>query len=483
MKKEEKQKEIRRLNNDYFADKRNGGLHKTVQKIGATELNLGGSVIAEAITLYPGQVYGQIDYVYDKLQILAAIGKRRLIGETTLQNYRERTKSWFRRMARLNMRLTSIMDITPRQVRIVFDDMEKEGLAGGYLQNMNTTMRRFGLWIGKQDLCPPMRYMFADKEVYTRKLSATERKDWGDDNELIEGIIDDVKQECEVSACVLALAWCFGLRVNESIQLRPHESIRGSWLDVRRGTKGGKPRMIPIETQDQREVLAWALEIASRDKQGVMRHKTGITLNQSKSHFRYVMRKKDLTRKGHGKTPHGLRHQFTNDQYQFKTKHASPVRGGGQVDPEVLVGAQKELSEMLGHSRTSITSAYTGNHRHMTRVAKSNVEKLIKKLECDEKLKEFARQLGAERIFVCGGHADGDFVKSDAQVCLSVEMGGKSIPDDLGVQMSERAQQILGCKLVLLVKNDSLNVHVSRLELMGLAVGEATSAEKPGELK
>jgi hypothetical protein len=56
-------------------------------------------------------------------------------------------------------------------------------------------------------------------------------------------------------------------------------------------------------------------------------------------------------------------------------------------------------------------------------------------------------------------------VKSDAQVCLSVEMGENSIPADLGVQISERAQQILGCKLVLLVENDSLNVNVSRLEL------------------
>lgn len=465
MTKEEKQQEVRRLNNAYQADKRNGGLHKTVQKIGATELNLGGRVIDEAIVLYPGQVYGQIDYVYDKLQILAAIGKRRLIGETTLQNYRERTKSFFSRMCQLNMRSTSILDLTQKQVRIVFDDMQKEGLAGGYLQNMNMTMRRFGLWTGKPDVCPPMRYMFSDKSVYTRKLSATERKDWGDDEELIGEIIENVKSECKVSGCVLDLAWNFGLRVNEAIQLRPEESIRSNWLDVRRGTKGGKSRMIPIETQEQREVLALALEIASDDKQGVMRHKKGITLSQSKSHFRYIMRKKDLTRKGHGKTPHGLRHQFANDQYQFKTKHMSPVRGGGQVDPEILVGAQKELSEMLGHSRTSITSAYTGNHRHMTRVAKRNLDMLIKKLEGDEKLKELVQRLGAAGIFVCGGHADGHFVKLDAQVCLSVEMGENSIPADLGVQISERAQQILGCKLVLLVENDSLNVNVSRLEL------------------
>lgn len=258
--------------------------------------------------------------------------------------------------------------------------------------------------------------------------------------------------------------------------MRPAESIRGNWLSVKRGTKGGRARLVPIETQDQRSVLAWALEIASRSKEGLMLHKKGITLDQAMSHFEWIMRKNDLTRKGQGKTAHGLRHQFANDQYEFKTKKASPVRGGGQVEPELLVGAQKEISEMLGHSRTSITSAYTGNHRHLTRVAKANMEKLINKLEGDEKLKGLTKELGAEGVFVCGGHADGDAVKPDAMVLMSVEIGQKSIPHDVATRFTQRAQQILGCKLVVLGNNDALSVNASRLELFGLTGGGNTGA-------
>lgn len=473
---ETKQETARRLNNQYQADKRNGGLHKTVQKAMTTELGLGEGVVAAAILKYPGQVYGQIDYVYDNQQFIALTGRKRLIGETSLQNYRERTKTFYRMKEKLNMRSTCISDITARQVRAVFEQMKLDGKSESYIVSMNTTMRRFGLWLGKPDLCPPCKFLFEDKDVYTRKIAATERKDWGDDQDLIEEIIQDVTKDCEVVGCILRLAWNFGLRVKEGIMMRPAESIRGNWLSVKRGTKGGRARLVPIETQDQRSVLAWALEIASRSKEGLMLHKKGITLDQAMSHFEWIMRKNDLTRKGQGKTAHGLRHQFANDQYEFKTKKASPVRGGGQVEPELLVGAQKEISEMLGHSRTSITSAYTGNHRHLTRVAKANMEKLINKLEGDEKLKGLTKELGAEGVFVCGGHADGDAVKPDAMVLMSVEIGQKSIPHDVATRFTQRAQQILGCKLVVLGNNDALSVNASRLELFGLTGGGNTGA-------
>lgn len=474
--------EVRRLNNEFFADRKNGKFHKTVQKLDETELGMGEAVIAKAIALYPGQVDAQIDYVYDHQRIFAAIGKTRPLGETTLQNYRERTKSYFRRKARLNMRSNSILEITTKQNRLVFEDMKAEGLNVGYMANVNTTMRRFGLWIKKPDACPPLKYIFPKKEDHTRKLAAVERKDWGDDQGEIAEIIADVEKDCKVAACVLQLAWNFGLRVREALQLRPNESIRGNMLHLKRGTKGGRRRVVPIETQEQREVLALCTEIAEGDKEGVMRHKPGINYRQSLNHFRYIVRKNAVTRNGLGKTPHGLRHQFANDQYEFKTKHKSPVRGGGLVDPEVLGYAQKEISEVLGHSRTSIAAMYTGNYRNMTRVARANVEKLIMKLEGDSELRDLVNQLGASAIYVCGGHADGETVKPISTVLMSVDMGDQSIPQDVEFRLTQRAKQILGCKVVGLCKNETLSVNLSRLELMGLAAGGGAAGAISGQL-
>lgn len=468
---ETKQEGVRRRTNAFQAAKQNGKLHKAVQKVLNTELGMAAKVIEEAIANYPGQVNGQIDYVYDNQEFIALTGRKRPIGETSLGDYRKRTKIFFRMKEKLNMRAKSIKEITPKQVRAVFDEMKVQGRSQSYITSMNTTMRRFGVWLGLPDLCPPCSYLFDDKDVYTRKIAATQRKDWGDDEEEIEKTIQEVSKECQVVGCILRLAWNFGLRVKEGLEMIPKESIRGDVLFVIRGTKGGKARMVDIETQEQREVLALALEISSNNKEGLMLHKRGITLVQAQSHFQYIMRKSDLTRKGKGKTAHGLRHQFANDQFEFKTKHKSPVRGGGLVDREVLVDAKREISGMLGHSRESITAAYIGNLRHLSRTAIANVKKLIQKLEGDEQMKELSKQLGAAAIYVCGGHADGDPVTPNSMVLLSADMGEKSIPQDLEMRITRHAQQILDCKLVAFCKNESLSVNASRLALLGLAAG------------
>lgn len=479
---ETKQEAIRRRTNSFQAAKKNGDLHRLVKKVVATELGTGAEVIAQAIKKYPGQVYAQIDYVFDNHKFIALTGRERPIGETSLSDYRTRTKTFYRMKDKLNMRAKSIEDITPKQVRAVFEQMKIDRKSKSYIGSMNTTMRRVGVWLGNDDLCPPNKYLFDDKEVYERNISATSRKDWGDDEELIETTIQEVEKDCAVVGCILRLAWNFGLRVNEGIEMIPKESIRGDELYVFRGTKGGRVRWVPIETQQQREVLARALEIASGNKAGLMLHKKRINLKQAHSHFQYIMRKNDLTRKGKGMTAHGLRHQFANDQYEFKTKTASPVRGGGQVESELLVSAQKEISEVLGHSRASITAAYTGNYRNMTRVARANVEKLIKKLEGDEKLKGLSQHLGASAIYVCGGHADGDAVRPNEMVLMSAEMGEQSIPQDLEARITQRAQQILGCKVVAFCKNETLSVNLSRLELMGLAAGGGAAGAISGQV-
>ncbi|MEZ5644992.1 MAG: hypothetical protein R3E99_07540 [Burkholderiaceae bacterium] len=64
-KSQEKKDEVRRLNNKFHADRKNGKFHKTVKKLDETELEWERppAIIARAIALYhSGQVDAQIDY-------------------------------------------------------------------------------------------------------------------------------------------------------------------------------------------------------------------------------------------------------------------------------------------------------------------------------------------------------------------------------------------------------------------------------------
>ena len=93
------------------------------------------------------------------------------------------------------------------------------------------------------------------------------------------------------------------------------------------------------------------------------------------------------------------------------------------------------------------------------------------KLEGDELLRGLVNQLGASAIYVCGGHADGEVVKPNSTVLMSVDMGARSIPQELEIRLTQRAKQILGCKVVGLCTNETLSVNLARLQLVGLAAG------------
>ena len=84
-----------------------------------------------------------------------------------------------------------------------------------------------------------------------------------------------------------------------------------------------------------------------------------------RSHFTYIMAKMGITRKDLGVTAHGLRHQRLNDIFEEVAGVPSPVRqAGGRIvmgDPELWKQAQQKVSNVGGHARLSISSAYTGS--------------------------------------------------------------------------------------------------------------------------
>ena len=53
----------------------------------------------------------------------------------------------------------------------------------------------------------------------------------------------------------LELQRAFGLRMREAALLKVHAADKGAYLAVNWGTKGGRDRVIPIETDYQRDVL------------------------------------------------------------------------------------------------------------------------------------------------------------------------------------------------------------------------------------
>ena len=113
----------------------------------------------------------------------------------------------------------------------------------------------------------------------------------------------------------------FGLRMREAALLKFHAADKGAYLAVNWGTKGGRDRVIPIETDYQH---------------GISRKK--------------------------GITSHSLGHERLNEIYHHITGQLSPVKNQNhqKVNASLDQLARQEIAEVAGHCCPSIASAYVG---------------------------------------------------------------------------------------------------------------------------
>ncbi|MCB1771247.1 MAG: integrase domain-containing protein, partial [Candidatus Competibacteraceae bacterium] len=213
-------------------------------------------------------------------------------------------------------------------------------------------------WIGKASMLRPGASYLDDPTRYQRTTAADHDHSWTAQGVDPDEKIAEIARDDPAVARVLRLQHAFGLRIQEASLLNPaRDIVNATQLRVVAGTKGGRPRVVPIETDAQRAVLAEAQDYAQQTRRSMIPSK--YDLKQWLAHCYHVLTRHGVTRKD-GLVSHGLRHQYANDQYEAATGEPSPVRGGGPVDPATQRQAQRDVASRLGHARPGITAAYYG---------------------------------------------------------------------------------------------------------------------------
>ena len=149
----------------------------------------------------------------------------------------------------------------------------------------------------------------------------------------------------------------FGLRREEAIKIRPHLADKGNTLWLKPSwTKGGRERSIPIRTQEQRQVLDRARQLAGKG-------------SLIPSHKAYVQQLRfyegQCIRAGLFRM-HGLRHAYAQRRFEQLTGFPAPLAGGPNLaaltnDQRALdKNARAVISAELGHNREQITVTYLG---------------------------------------------------------------------------------------------------------------------------
>ena len=288
--------------------------------------------------------------------------RHKIIGNATKDKRGAVLYLAFRQLWKDGYAIRNPRNLRENHIRHLVTKWEKEELSASTLQTRISILRTYAEWIGKPGMVKASEEYVSDPEKIRRQYVAVEDKSWTTKGVDIEKMLIAVSAYDRHCAMQIKIIRAFGLRRQEGVAIKPLRADKGQYLLVTDGTKGGRDRVVPIETEYQKQVLAEAQALAAENR-GFISDR-GLNLKQALRRLTYVMERYKITKKVVGTTLHGLRHEFANDSLERKG-FVSPVRGGQvaveEKDQEKL--ARLAVSEELGHSRESITTAYYGSRK------------------------------------------------------------------------------------------------------------------------
>ena len=252
-----------------------------------------------------------------------------------------------RQLREAGFRQMKASSLKGKHVQALLDRWQGEGLSSGTIKNRLSHLRWWAEKIGKSGILPAdnMQLGVAERRYVTNVSKA---------RELGTGLEQITDVHVRMS---LQLQAAFGLRREEAIKFQPSYADRGDYIALKGSwTKGGRERIVPIITTEQRDVLHAAHRLAA----------TGSLIPADKTYIqqRHVY---DGQCKAAGLSHmHGLRHQYAQSRYETLTGWPAPAAGGPPVrtlsDTQRTqdTAARQIISRELGHERLHVTALYLG---------------------------------------------------------------------------------------------------------------------------
>ncbi len=318
----------------------------------------------------------------------------------SLQTMRDRKSFLFSFFGELNRETRFHIDprqLGNRHIEEMVSRWVDRGLATATIHNYLSNLRFFAEWINKPGMVrPPEHYVGSGSPHAHRQQVPTSDKSWSANNVDIAATIEQCSKQDAWVGLQLELCWRFALRPKEARHFRPHGAVVDrsaaipadaaafpgveEFVRIAHGTKGGRPRDVPLVSDEQRDLLA---RLQLLVQVGGYVGRPGHTADQNRSRFYYVVRRHGIARDGLGVVAHGLRHQAANDRFEELADHPSPVRGG-DGSGEGAQEARTMVARMLGHARERAAAFYLGSSRTKATAPDDSADKGVDEAGGDE---------------------------------------------------------------------------------------------------
>lgn len=282
----------------------------------------------------------------------------------------------------LGYRLSTPTSLKQKHVQALAEHWKLKKLSAKTILGLLSNLREFCRWINKHGLVGDIEDYYGAREEFVLQTAAAKDLSWESRGIELCSLFERASQLDRRFEIFLRLMRFFGLRVKEAIEFRPWlaTAMDDDYLQVTHGTKGGKPRLVKIRNDFQRQVLIAAKEIVGPEVNSRLRWPDK-TWKQAQSHFYYLMRCFGATKKSLEVTAHGLRHEFLQGEYEIYAGVPAAIKGTG-----ALPGAKKDhqratlaVSLQAGHFRPTISAGYCGSFGHKLRSLPEQDESSSKK--------------------------------------------------------------------------------------------------------
>ena len=293
----------------------------------------------------------------------SANGKK-VVSHATINDRNKFFDKLIRDLHALDYKLVELENLKPKHIQALVSLWERQGLSASSLQKRFSYLRLLCQWLGKPGMIGDPDHYLNDPNRYRREYAARYDKSWQGQDVDQATVIARVEQKDPRVALMLRLIFAFGLRVQEASLFRPQLDDLSDHIQVIAGTKGGRPRVVAIDNDEQRAILEQVRQACITSGRSLI-PKT-YTLKQWLRHVYYVLEACGVSRQ-HGIVAHGGRHDYANRLFEELTGEPSAVRGGRgeHLTREQERTARLEVSARLGHAREAVTGAYFG--KTMTR--------------------------------------------------------------------------------------------------------------------
>ncbi|MGE3342278.1 MAG: tyrosine-type recombinase/integrase [Vicinamibacterales bacterium] len=422
-------------------------------------------VLADLEKEFPNDPRRQLNELLVRFKWRSATGRTRGAGLETVRTYRRRLNKMLTDLCAkegLNARPRNLRDVSTKNAKALINLWVARGHTPKYIKNLGTALRRLLIWIDKPAL-PPLEKLVDQPEAVRCQSVAREPKTLEAAGIDPDALLKLAYELDPLEAVRLELQLRFAMRVTETLMLKPLQADRGNELFLDTGTKGGRPRFVPIDTPEARQVLDRAKQLAGA---GTLTSETRRSLKQARGRFYRFCKKIGLTKKQGGATPHSLRHTALCNYYEHLTGTPAPVYGGRPLSQELAREAQRLVAERAGHGRVDASRPYIGSPKTMGRMQRQQLSRLLDTFGRGSVLARL-HQAGLAELWILGEPADGWPVRGPVTFACSVD--GGTVPHD-DTDLLVFLAQLVNAPLATLMSIETARaLNQEELQLTGVA--------------